>query len=415
MSVKSLLRNQSFVWLWSGQTISVLGSHISALAFPVLAITLLGASELEMGFLNAAETSAFLLVALPAGAWVDRWLKRRVMIIADLIRLLAVASIPALWFSGSLEIWHLYITGAVIGIATVFFDVGYQSYLPILLPAKAIGPANSALEATNQISTLAGPSAVGFLLSLVKAPVLLIFDALSFLVSAISLSFVKDEEVPAAKADRQSLYKEIAEGVRFVWRQKLIRSIAFTTATNNFFSTMIFTLLPLLILRDLEISPATYGLMISFASIGGLLGAVTTPKLVKWFGEGAVIAVTAVLSGAIFFALPSAALVPTEWAPAVIAVAEGFSGVLVLAYNITQVTARQRLCPPKLLGRMNASIRAFIWGVMPIGALIGGWLGHTIGVLPTMWFACFGTLASAIFVVISPLAKMRELPSTPTD
>src|SRR5690349_14924108 len=182
-----LLRNPSFLWLWSGDAVSQLGAQFTGLAIPVLAVTLLGATEWEVGLLTAAQTAAFLVVGLPAGAWIDRMLKRRVMIAADLVRAVALAAIPALWFAGALEIWHLYLVGAVVGVATVFFDVSYQSYVPILLPGVQVGKANSYLETTAQIARIGGPGLAGALLTVVSAPVLLLADAVSYAFSAFAI------------------------------------------------------------------------------------------------------------------------------------------------------------------------------------------------------------------------------------
>ena len=406
----SLLSIAAFRWLWSGQAISVLGSQMSGLALPVLAVTLLGATELQMGFLNAAENAAFLLVGLPAGAWVDRWMKRRVMIFADLVRLVAVGIVPILYFSGQLEIWHLFLTGGVIGIATVFFDVAYQSFIPILLPKDKIGPANAALETTVQVSSIGGPAVVGILLTLVKAPALMVIDSLSFLFSALALSRAKDEEKPAPKADRRPLRVEIAEGLRFVVAQPTIRIIALTTAGTNFFGSMIWALSPLLFLRDLHISTALYGLMFSIASVGGLLGGLAAPKLAKVLGEGPLITISAIISSGSMLLIPFAATLPIDVLPYVLTVAEFISSFTVLTYNITQVSARQRICPPQLLGRMNASIRAFIWGVMPLGSLVGGFLGSQFGIMPTIWFAACGALVSGFAMLLSPTRSDKRLP-----
>jgi MFS family permease len=154
----SLWRHGGFLKLWSGETLSQIGSQLGVLAIPVLAVTLLGATEWQIGLLNAAETAAFLVVGLPAGAWVDRMLKRRVMIAADLARAVALAFIPALWFIGALEMWHVYAVAVVVGVATVFFDVSYQSYVPILVRAKSIADANSKLEASAQVARIGGPA-----------------------------------------------------------------------------------------------------------------------------------------------------------------------------------------------------------------------------------------------------------------
>lgn len=411
---RALLRNRPFMLLWSGQTASVLGSQFSAVAFPVLAVVLLKANEWEMGLLNAAETAAFLLVGLPAGAWVDRWRKRRVLIAADIVRLAAVGVLPLLWYLDLLRIWHLFITGLVIGVATVFFDVAYQSYLPHIVDHALLGPANSALETTNQISRTGGPAAVGLLLAVLSAPVLLVVDAISFLVSAISLRAIPDDEHPIPKDERRSLRTEIAEGLRFVAGQPVIRRIATNTAITNFSYTMLGTLLPLFMLRDLGISASLFGVMMSVSSIGGLLGALAATPWVKRMGEGPVVVASAAIGALATPLIPLAAYADRGVAIVLIVGAEFVFMFTVLTYNITQVSARQRLCPPELLGRMNASIRFFIWGVMPLGSLAGGALGTSLGIVPTIWLGAVGHIAAALVLVISPLWGMRYI-APPAD
>lgn len=406
-----LRRNRNFRWLITGETISKAGDQLSGLALPVLAVTVLGATEWQMGLLSAAGSAAFLLFGLIAGAWVDRWMKRRVMIWADLIRFAALMTIPLLWFSGSLEIWHVVVVSFVIGVATVFFDVAYQSFVPVLFPGDQIGQANAALETTAQVTHVGGPSLAGVLLSIFKAPALILIDAISFLFSVGALLRIRDKEEPAPKSERQPLQREIAEGLRFVWNQKLILTIACTTASSNLFSSIGNGLLALFVLRDLGLSPAIWGVVGSIAAIGGLLGAASTGKLIKLMGEGPLIAVSAVVMALAFLPIVLSGYVGSTLAPVLLCIGEFFVSFTVLTYNITQVTARQRLCPPKLLGRMNASIRFFVWGVMPIGALLAGWFGSMWGIQTTMWIAFFGGLASVSFVVFSPLARMRQLPT----
>ena len=406
----SHLRNKNFLALWGGQTVSEVGSQLSGLALPVFAVTMLNVNEAQMGFLNASSTASFLLVGLIAGAWVDRWVKRRVMIWADIIRLIAVLSLPILYFANAIQIWHLFVAAGVVGLATVFFDVAYQSFVPIVVPKEQIASANSSLETTNQLSGIAGPAIVGSLLTVFKAPALLIADALSFLVSAISLSAIRDREVPKPKAERNKLRHEIAAGLKFVWGNKIIRAVSFTTSTSNLFSTAQFTLIPLVLLRDQNISPAVYGVIASISAVGGLLGAVTAARFSKWIGEGQVIAVSAVVMGFTAFA-PAIAASSNQMTAIVVYAAGQFVGSFtVLTYNITQVSARQRLCPEHLLGRMNASIRFFVWGVMPIGALLAGAAATVFGIATVMWVCAVGVFLSAGFVVFSPLSRMKRLP-----
>ena len=408
-----LRKSPSFIWLWTGQTISVVGSQLSGLALPVFAVTMLGVSEAQLGLLGTFDNAASLVFALLAGAWVDRWVKRRVMIVADLVRMLAVAAIPILYFAGLFQFWHLLVLGAIIGTATVFFDVASQSIIPILFKDEQIGSANSALETSGQIAGIGGPSLVGWLLLFLKAPFLLLADAVSFLISAITLSFIRDKEVPKPTEDRRPLREEIAEGLKFVWSQPLIRRISFTTATSNLFNSLAMVLFPIFILRYLDISVGVWGLMMSVASVGGLLGAMSASKLMKLIGEGQLIVYSAVASGLVFLVIPIVAFLPHELAPWILTVVEFFIAFLVLTYNITQVSARQRLCPKPLLGRMNASIRFLVWGVMPIGSLIGGLIGEAYGVVTALIVGAIGNLFSALWIFFSPLRTLRVMPSVP--
>ncbi len=409
VGARPLRKNASFLWLWLGEGISELGAQFSGLALPVLAVSLLGATEWQVGILGAAQTAAFLVVGLPAGAWIDRMLKRQVMIVADLVRVVALALVPALWFAGTLQIWHLYVIGAVIGVATVFFDVSYQSFIPVLLPSEQIGSANSKLEATSQVARIGGPGLAGALLTIVSAPVLLLADAVSYLVSAFALWRVRDTEKLRDPAERQSLPKEIAEGLHFVFAHQLLRRITLTTGSANFFGTLAMTLQTILILRILGLGPAGLGVIFSVGAVGGLLGALATPWLTKRVGEGTSVSLSALVSGIALAFVPLAGLLP-QFALTILIVGAFIESFTVLVYNITQVTMRQRLTPPRLLGRMNSSIRFIVWGVMPISSLLSGLLGTTIGILPTMWIGAVGAVLGSGFALFSPLTGMKELP-----
>ena len=410
----ALLRTPGFAWLWGGQTFSAFGSQIGSLALAFIAVKLLGAGPQEMGVLSAAGTASFLLVGLVAGAWVDRWIKRRVMIIADVIRMFCVGLIPLLYFTDRLSVWVVIVIAFVMGLATVFFDVAYQSFVPVLLPSDKIGAGNSALETTNQVAGIAGPGLVGVLIDIFKAPTLLIIDAFSYLASAFTLGMIKDNETPKAKEDRKPLHEEIREGLRFVVRQPLIRRISLTTSVNNLFTSLLYSIFALVFLGTeyLNYGAAALGLLGTFAAIGSLLGALATTKLIKWVGEGTLISLSAVVSGLNVLLVPIAVTLHNEATLPILLAMDFINGFAVLAYNITQVSARQRLCPPELLGRMNASIRFFVWGVMPIGGLIGGAIAETYGVNAALWIGAIGGALSCGFVLFSPLTTMRKLPDT---
>ncbi|MGM0385723.1 MAG: MFS transporter [Actinomycetota bacterium] len=408
----SALGQRGFLPLWIGQSLSQLGFQFEGLAMPVIAVTLLNATEAQMGYLGAASTAAFLLVGLLAGGWVDRWRKRRVMIASDVVRAVVVLAIPLLWFAGELEIWQLYLVAGTVGVATVFFDVAYQSFIPVLVDDDVIGDANGKLESTAQVARLGGPAVAGALLKVVSAPVLLVANAVGFAASAASLAIIRDEEVPPPRSDRQGLVAEIRDGLAFVFSQPLLRRVLLTTASSNLASTILFTLMPILVLRILGITPQVLGMVLSVAAVGGLAASVTTTRLARRFGEGQTLRASTILFAASAALLPAAALVPGS-AVAMLTASMALQSFGVVTYNIVQVTARQRMCPRRLLGRMNASMRFVVWGVMPLAALLAGWLGTAFGTVPAMWVGVAIGLLSTLPFLTGPFGRMRELPTRP--
>lgn len=413
-AVTPLWRDRDFGYVWAGETVAQLGVQLGQIALPVIAIELLLAGEAEVGALRAAGVAAFLLVGLPAGAWVDRWLKRRTMIVADLVRAAAVVAVPLLWWAGDLAMWHLYAVAGVIGVATVFFDVSYQSFVPFLVRAEQVPEANSKLEASFQVARIAGPGLGGLLLKVISAPLLMAADAVGYAVSAACLARARDREERPEPVGRGRLRADIAEGLGFVWRHPLIRPITMCTAIGNAGFTVVSTLTPLLILRELGFEPWAMGAAFSIGAVGGILGAAASPRLGHRFGEGTTIPLTAVAMGLAMALVPLAALAPNRpVAFVVLVVAELVVSFNVLAYNVVQVSMRQRVCPPRLLGRMNASIRFVVWGVQPVAALLAGSVAAAIGVVPTMWLGTGIGMLAAVPVLASPLRGMRTLPSEP--
>lgn len=406
----TLWRDRSFMTFWTGQAFAQFGGQITELALPVLAVLLLGATEFEVGVLNAAGVAAFLVVGLPAGAWIDRMRKRHVMIAADAVRAIALAALPVLWFLDLLQIWHLVVVALVMGVATVFFDVSYQSIVPSLVSAERIPDANGKLESTAQLAGIAGPAMGGALVGLITAPFAILATVGTYVISLIALLVTRDREVVPERHEHEPLGRSIAEGLRWVFGNQYLRRIVSTTAVSNFFGTITFTLMPILLLRELGFSPELMGIVFGLSAVGGFIGAIATPHIVRIIGEARAIPISSLLFTLVGLALPAAALVPTLAFP--ILVAQGFlMSFSVLLYNITQVSFRQRITPPRLLGRMNASIRFCVWGVMPIAALLAGALGTWIGTVPTMWIGAIGALISVMPVVFGPFWRMRELPS----
>ncbi|KHL01624.1 MFS transporter [Sinomonas humi] len=406
-----LTRRPAFVVFWAGQGVSQLGAQLGQLALPVLAVSLLGASEMDLGVLNAASMAAFLVVGLPAGAWVDRWFKRRTMVRADLIRMAAMLAVPLLWWAGLLQIWHLFAVATVVGVATVFFDVSYQSYVPVLVDRALVADANGKLEATAQVSRLGGPALGGFILTGVSAPLLFAGEAAGYLVSALCLLRVRDSEVKPERVEGSRLSHEIREGASFVARHPLIRRVVLSTAVGNLFSSITYVLMPIVVLRELGFGPAGFGTMLSIGSIGGVLGALAAPRLASRLGEGPLLPLGLMVGGAAVVLFPLAlASGPGPLALGLLSAGEFIMSFGVIVFNVMQVSMRQRVCPPRLLGRMNASIRCLVWGVMPIGSLLGGWLGERLGIGPTLWVGIVGQLFACVPVATGPFFRLRQLP-----
>lgn len=401
---------RDFRRLWAGDTVSQLGTQVGGIALPLLAVTVLGADELQMGLLATFENIAFLLVGLPAGAWVDRLLKRRVLVTGDLVRALALLTLPAAYVLDVLTFPLLLVVATVTGVATVFFDVAYQSYLPSLVPSSRISEGNARLQVSQSAAAVVGPAVGGVLVRAVGAPFVLLVDALSFLLSALLLGRIRHRETPPSREGRRPLRTEIGEGLSFVARQPLLRRIVATTATSNFASNLGGGLLVLYVVRDLGITAAELGIAFSVGAVGGLVGAFASGTVMRVLGEGRTIALAIVPSSAAAALVPLTAGQDTTTALAMIAVSFAVYGFSVVVYNVAQVSFRQRLCPRPLLGRMNASVRFVIWGVSPIGAFVGGIIGSERGILTALWIGVAIEVLAVFPVLLSPLLRMRDLP-----
>lgn len=403
----SLFRHRDFRLLWAGDTVSVFGMQIVGFAMPYVAIRVLGADELQMGLLGSLEMLAFLLIGLPAGAWVDRWRKKRVIVLGDLTRAALLLTIPVAFLGGWLEMWQLYVVAFLTGCITVFFDVANQSYLPELVESEQISEGNSKLQASQQVAIVAGPAIAGQLVRLVASPFVIALTALCMALSSLFVSRIHHREPDPDPEARRPLVTEIREGLAFVLGHPLLRRIVMCTGLTNFASSAVGALFMLYGLEELGLSAATLGLVMGLASAGGLLGALSAGPFAKAVGEGRSIPASAVVGALAAFSVPLASVLP---ALPTLMVGWALVSWAVVVYNVVQVSFRQRLCPKPLLGRMNASIRFLVWGPMPIGAFLGGVLGRELGIVTTMWvFGVLGLIAT-LPVVLSPLVSMRELP-----
>jgi MFS family permease len=402
-----LWHHLDFRRLWIGETVSQFGTMISQLALPLVAILVVHATTFEVGLLTALESVAFLLVGLPAGAWVDRMRYRWVLIVNDVIRALAIGSIPVVDAFGALSIGQLYVVALVMSVSTVFFDVAYQSYLPQLVDRALLVEGNAKLQASESVSQVAGPSIGGLLIEAITAPYAMAIDAVSFLWSASWVAAIRQRPPkPERKPDRH-LGREMKEGLSFVLGNRLLRAIAMCTGSSNLFSSIAFAVFYVLLARNLHVSAGIIGLITATSAIGGLVGSLVARRFAAWVGQGPAIWLSVLAGGPMAFVAP---FVQHDWTLVVLALTQVVWWGTVVVYNITQVSFRQGLCPPALLGRMNATMRFLVWGTMPLGGLIGGALGSWLGVRETLLIAAIGSSLIWLPVFLSPLRSMRELP-----
>ena len=408
-----LWRHSDFLKLWSAETISQFGSQITGLALPLVAIITLDVSAFQVSALYVIEFAPFLLISLPAGVWVDRLPRRPILILGDLGRAALLATIPIAYALDMLTIWQLYAVGFFVGICTVFFDVAYQSYLPSLVDRTALVEGNSKLEISRSAAQLSGPAAAGVLVQALKAPYAILLDAVSFLASGLFVLGIRkrEENVPTRaerKESKTSMRAELREGLGWVLGNPYLRTISMSTATFNFFGSMMQAILAVYLVRSLGMSPFLIGVIFAVGNLGYLAGALLTNRISRRIGVGPAIVVGG-MAGIAQLLIP---LAPQEAHAAVPwLVASGLIvGFGVVLYNVTQVSMRQAITPERLQGRMNSSIRFIVWGVMPLGLLAGGAIATSFDLRTAIWVGAIGNSLSWLPLVIGPVKSLREVP-----
>jgi MFS family permease len=388
--------------------VSELGSQFTLLAIPLIAVRTLHAATWQIGALTAAASLAFLMIGLPAGVWVDRFRRRRIMIAADLGRVLVLGSVPVAYACHFLTLLQLFAVALLAGVFNVFFEVSYQSYLPSLIGTKDLLEGNAKLTGSAQVAYLSGPSIAGIAIQTAGSAVAVAIDAGSFLVSGIALSLIPTKEPEPVRQERGDppLWQSIREGLNYVMGNPTLRAITATSTMGNLFNAVMISMEIVFLVRVVHTSPWLIGLIFSTVGFGGLLGTVVAAPLAKALGSA-----RATIIGA--FTAVGLLLVPLT-SPglglAFFGVGYFILGVGNVVYDVNQVSYRQQLCPEHMLGRMNATIRFLISGVVPIGGLLGGLLGTTIGLRNTLWVAAIGQTLAGLWLLASPVGRLRNFP-----
>jgi predicted MFS family arabinose efflux permease len=406
-----VLAEPAFRRFWMGESISLLGTQVTALALPLTAVVLLDASPEQMGILTAVGLLPFLLVGLPAGVWVDRFSRRRLLVGGDLIDAATIAAVPIAAAIHLLAMPVLYAVEFVVGLVDVVVTVAWQAFIPTLVGRTRLVEANARLEASSSLVSIVGPGLGGILVQALSAPIALLVDAASYLASAMLVGSIRVAEPDqAAAADRPSARRQIGEGLRLVMTSPPLRTLVTGGSIHNFFSRMIDALFVLYAVDTLRLSPAEIGLTFAAAGPGSLLAATAVGRLGRGLGIGTTIWSMQVLTGVARLLIPLAAVLPGG-ALLALAVSNFLLGFARTAFNVTQVSLRVGITPDRLQGRMNATMRFVMWSVTPFGALAGGLLAATaLGLTGTLWLAGVGVLAAFVPFLAPPIRTVRELP-----
>ncbi|HYQ62298.1 MFS transporter [Actinophytocola sp.] len=397
--------NRDFRLLFAAAAVSRLGTSVGYVVTPLIAVTALRATPGEVGLLATLGTVAFLVIGLPAGVWTDRLRRRPVLVTADVARAAVLCSVPVAWWLGVLHIGQLYAVVLLCGIGTVFFDVANQSYVPQVVGRSALLAANTRLVGMDAVNDIAGRGVAGYLVALVTAPVAVLVDAVSYLVSAWCVLRVRHRE-PALVSSGARLWHDMTEGVAFVARNRVLRAIAMSGALVNLGIVLILTMLPVVLVDEMRVSPAVLGLFLATGGLGTLVGSLLAGRLARLVGAGRLSVLGALVAAPCGFGMPFVAEGPPMWLA-------GAGWVVVTAVvgsnNVLLVSFRQSVTPDRLLGRMTASFRFLLTGALAVGAAAAGVIGEAVS--PRAALAAGAAALALVWVPIlaSPLRKARDL------
>ncbi|ARZ72277.1 MFS transporter [Streptomyces sp. HU2014] len=412
---RGLWRDADFLKFWSAESLSMFGAQISVLAIPLLAATTLDATPFQMGVVNAAQFAPYMLFTLLAGVWIDQNRRRPIMIGANFGRAVILGLIPLLTALDVMDVGLLSVIVFLAATLTVLFDLAYQAYIPSLVGRDHLIEGNGKLEGSRSLAQASGPGLGGVLVGLVTAPAAVLINACTYLVSAISLLFIRRREAePASTAAEGSVVSRIGTGLRLVGSNPYLRAIAGEAATYNLFNQGLWAVLILYLTRELHFAPITLGVVMAMTGIGAFLGSLVAGRLGRRWGIGPTIMVTMVIACAAPLLIPAAGG-GRLLSAVVVGLALLINGMGVVISNIQVMSLRQTVVPSEILGRANAGYRFLVTGTAALGALLGGWLGGLIGLRATLVVVGLGTLSALVFLARSPLPRLRDLSEVVPD
>lgn len=406
----SLRRNHDFLKLWAGQSISMLGSQVTPIALPLIASILFHATPGQMAFLLAMQYAPYTLVGLFAGALVDRMRRKPLMIAADLGRAALLATLPLAIANGILRMELLYVVSFGMGVLNVFFGTAYGAFLPAIVPREQLVEANSRFSTSSSIAGIAGPGLAGSLVQLLTAPVAILMDAASFLVSALALVRIRTPDpAPPAPERARNIWREIAEGMLVLLRNPILRALQVSMATNDIFWNALYAVYFLFVTRDLRLPAGAIGVIFGAGSAGALLGSLVAARLARRFGLGRTLIVSQICVGSGSLLIACAAYFRFAALPLLIA-AEVIQASTNTVFGINRGSVALAVTPAHMRGRVGASGSVIGLGVAAAGVAIGGFLGERLGLAPTIVIGALGSPLAFLWLVFSPIRDLWQIP-----
>ncbi|MFE2314406.1 MFS transporter [Streptomyces sp. NPDC059441] len=405
-----VLAQRDFRLLWVGESVSGLGNSVTAVALPLIAVEVLDADSTAVGLLAAAVWLPWLLVGLPVGAWVDRIRKRPLMMACDLVAGAALLSIPSAVWLDALTLQHMVVVALICGAAAVCFDTAYHSYIRIVLDGRDLLEGNAKLQGSESAVRVAGPGAAGLLAQAFGAVTGLLADAVTFLISVVCLKRIEVVEPDRAPGEeRAPLRRQIIEGLRFVGRDPYLRPMVTWGAAINMALMGYQAVQVVFLVRTVGLNPALVGMLLTSGSVGGIVGALMASRFSRRFGSARGLLLLQAVTA------PFALLMPmTTAGPGLLLFAMGgfLVGIGISVANIVVGSFRQTYCPPHMLGRVVATAMMINHSTIPVGSLLGGVLGDTVGYRPAMWIMTGLVAPCWLILVMSPMRRERDLLGT---
>jgi MFS family permease len=405
----NLWHHRDFTRFWFADGVSQFGNQFSGFALPVLAVLSFKATPLDIGIIAALAVIPYPALGLFVGVWADRFRKRRIMVVCNLGRMVTLASVPIGYLLGVLSLTQLFAVSLATGVFSVFFDISYQAYLPILVDKGDLIEGNQKLQLSASGAQVAGPGIAGLVYQAIGGALTVAADSIGYLVSAVGLLTIRKDEPPKVRSEGDpapDFFGEMREGLQVVLGNRYLRMIAGSTATSNLGTNMVGAVMVIFALRTLHFTTTEFGFVGSIGAVGFLAGVIVVTRFTAKVGLGRILALSITVPG-VFVFLPLALI---GYPFLVLAAVSFVVGLSVPAYNVNQISLRQAITPDRLQGRMNATMRVIVWGTIPLGSLVGGLLGNDVGVVDTIYVGGAISALAGGWIILGPVVKLRRQP-----